>query len=78
MTPIKERLIGAITVMDNSDAEKIWNFILSKFDEKSLWDSIEEVEPTEDEIAIFEEYKNKKEEYQPYITHEELMKELEL
>lgn len=43
MTAVKERIIGAVTVMNNSDAEKFWNIILKDF--ATSWDDIEEEEP---------------------------------
>lgn len=38
----------------------------------------EEAEPDEDELKILKAYKNGDPEYQPAITHEELLKELGL
>ena len=48
MSAVKERILGAITVM------------------------------SEEEIAIINAYEDNHENYQPYITHEELKKELNL
>ena len=39
---------------------------------------IEEVEPEEDEKMIIDDYIEGKDEYQPAITHSELLKELNL
>ena len=41
MSNIKERIFGAVTVMSEEDAQKVWELILSTF---SL-DSIEQVLP---------------------------------
>lgn len=78
MTVFKERIIGAITVMNDSDAKKLWEIILKEFSDKSAWDNIEEDEPTEEELEILNAYKDGDEEYQPYVTHEELKKEFDL
>ena len=40
MTIAKERIIGAVTVMSDSDAENIWEIIQNQF--RSSWDDIEE------------------------------------
>lgn len=44
MTAIKEKIVGAVTVMSDTDAEEFWNIILQKYSPAS-WDDIEEVEP---------------------------------
>lgn len=31
MSTVKEKIFGAITVMSDSDAEKVWEFILNNF-----------------------------------------------
>ena len=31
MTAVKEKIIGAVTVMSEHDAEEFWNIILKKF-----------------------------------------------
>lgn len=50
MTAIKERIIGAVTVMNDSDAEKFWNIILDNF--TPSWDNIEEIEPDEFDLQM--------------------------
>lgn len=77
MRLVKERIIGAITVMSEEEAEKIWSIIQEKFADKSqTWDEIEEAEPTPEELEIIEKYKNGDDNYQPYILHEDLKKKL--
>jgi len=71
MSAVKERIFGAITVMDEEDAIKIWEIIRIQF-------SFPEDEPSEEEVRTFNAYKNGDDEYQPYISHEELVKELGL
>ena len=41
MTAIKERILGAISVMSDSDAEDVWAYIITRFPSRS-WDEIEE------------------------------------
>lgn len=77
MSNIKERIIGAITVLTDDDAEKIWYFLQENFPKKS-WDDIEEVEATEEEKQIISDYESGKDEYQPYMSHDEVLKELGL
>ncbi len=45
MIAVKERIIGAVTVMNERDAEAFWDIILEKF--TPSWSNIEEVEPDE-------------------------------
>ena len=37
MSAIKERILGAIAVMDDSDAKKVWNFVIEILSPRS-WD----------------------------------------
>ena len=71
MSAIKERILGAITIMSEEDALRIWEVI--KFQHGYSIDA-----PTDDEIAIINAYKNGDENYAPHITHEQLKKELGL
>ena len=70
MSIVKERLIGAVTAMPEVEAEKFWKMV----EQRAF--AIEEEEPTEEEMAIYTAYKNGDPEYQPFITHDELLKEL--
>lgn len=74
MSNIKERILGAITVMSDEDAEKVWNLIQATF----ALTNAEEVEPDADELEALNAYQNGKAEYQPVISHEDLIKELGL
>ena len=71
MSAAKERIIGAVTVMREEEAARIWDFIKVQF-------GFAEDEPSEDEIKIIQAYKNKDNEYQPYISNEELKQDLGL
>lgn len=50
MTAVKERIIGAVTVMNDHDAEKFWEIIVNSF--TPSWDNIEEVEPDEFDLQM--------------------------
>ena len=53
MSNVKERLLGAITVMNEEEAMRLWEFVLEL--SGNGWDAIEEVEPDEiicDEIDL--------------------------
>ena len=47
MSNVKERIFGAVTIMSDEDAEKVWNLIQATF----LLNNVEEVTPDPDEIA---------------------------
>ena len=71
MSAVKERILGAVTVMNEEDATKIWNIIKLHF-------SFSDEMPSEEEKAIILAYKNNDADYQPFISHEELKRELGL
>ena len=74
MSNIKERIFGAVTVMSEEDAQKVWELILSTF---SL-DSIEQVLPEPEEQAAINAYQNGDPVYQPSVSQEDLIRELNL
>lgn len=53
MSNVKERLLGAITVMNEEDAMRLWEFVLEL--SGNGWDSIEEVEPDEIDLQLIQE-----------------------
>ena len=57
MTAIKEKIIGAVTVMSDSDAEKFWEIILNKF-APATWDDIDEEAPDEIDLQMLKEIDN--------------------
>ena len=69
MSVVKERLFGAITVMSEEYAEKIWEIIKLQF-------AFPEEIPSEEEQAIICSYKNNEADYQPFISHDDLKREL--
>ena len=74
MSNVKERIIGAVTIMNEKDAQKVWDLIHGTF----ILNNAEEVEPDPEELEAIRACKAGDPEYQPYISHEELMKELAL
>ena len=72
MSNVKERILGAITIMSEKDAEKVWELIQATF----ILNNAEEVVPDSEELEALRAYQNGDPEYQPCITHDELMKEL--
>ena len=74
MSNIKERIFGAVTVMSEEDAQKVWELILSTL---SL-DSIEQVLPEPEEQAAINAYQNGDPDYQPSVSQEDLIRELNL
>lgn len=54
MTAIKERLIGAITMMDDEKAQALWDMIVIQYAPKS-WEDIHEEEPDAIDLQMLEE-----------------------
>lgn len=52
MSAVKEKIIGAVTVMSDSDAENFWNLIVKKY--SASWDDIEEETPDDTDIQMLE------------------------
>lgn len=50
MTAIKERIIGAVTIMSDSDAERFWEFIVKDFN--PAWDEVREAMPDEVDLQM--------------------------
>lgn len=76
MNAIKERIFGAITVMNDSDAEKVWNFVIENLSPKS-WEDIEEVTPDEWDLKMLDDI-DKYPDCHEFISQDELLKELDL
>lgn len=74
MTAIKERIIGAVTVMTDKDAEKIWNIIQATF----ALENAETVEPTEDELSALKAYQEGDSEFTTTLSSDDIMRELGL
>lgn len=78
MEAVKEKLIGAINLMSLEDATSLWEYIINSHALRTSLDSVDEVEPTDEELKILDAYENGDDAYQPYMSHESLKKELGL
>lgn len=76
MSNVKERIIGAVTVMDEQDAVKIWNIIITTFQKKE-WNNIPEELPDEIDLAMLDEIK-KDADCREFVSSDEAMKLLGL
>ncbi len=76
MNAIKERILGAVTMMNDTDAVKVWNFVVENLSPRS-WDDIEEVEPDEWDLKMLDEI-DKNPDCHEFISQEDLLKELNL
>ena len=56
MSNVKERLLGAITVMDEKAAQELWEYLRNLYDDP--WANIEEVEPDEIDLQMLREIEN--------------------
>ena len=54
MSYVKERILGAVTVMSEADAQIFWNTIQNYFSNKH-WDCIESVEPDEIDLQMLQD-----------------------
>lgn len=78
MTAIKERIIGAVSLMSDKEAEDFWNLIQNRYIIlPKNWDNIEEVEPDEIDLQMLEEIKADPD-CHSFVSSEEAMKELDL
>ena len=56
MSAVKERIIGAVTVMQEEDAELIWHIIQKKYAGRNIsWEDIEEIVPDEWDLEMLKE-----------------------
>lgn len=74
MSDIKERIIGAVTIMNEKDAEHFWEIIQVTF-QKREWASIPEEKPDDIDLAMLTEIENNPDCHE-YISSEAAMKEL--
>ncbi len=74
MSEVKERILGAVTIMSEQDAEKVWELIKSVFALSNAETDI----PDSEELKILEAYHNGDPDYQATISQEQLLKELNL
>ena len=77
MTAVKERIIGAVSIMSDKDADIFWHIIQKHFTAPDLFANIEEVEPDEVDLMMLKEIENNPDCHE-FISQEELLKELNL
>ena len=58
MTAVKERIIGAVSIMSDKDADIFWHIIQKHFTAPDLFANIEEVEPDEVDLMMLKEIEN--------------------
>lgn len=76
MSNIKERILGAITVMSDYDAQIVWELILNRFADIS-WDNVETDIPDEIDMQMLKEIKENPD-CQEFLSATDAMKELGL
>lgn len=74
MSNVKERILGAVTVMSEEDAKKVWELICATF----ILNNAEEEIPDPEELGAMNAYKAGDPDYQPSISQSELIEELGL
>lgn len=74
MSSIKERIMGAITMMDDAEAEAVWNFVIENLSPRS-WDNIKEVSPDEWDLKMLKDIESDSDCHE-FISQKELLKDL--
>lgn len=74
MSKTKERIIGAISIMNEQQAEKVWELIQATF----KLTNVEEVKPDNEELQALSAYHNGEADYQPIYSQEDVIAELGL
>ena len=81
MTAIKERIIGAVSLMSDQEAAIFWNLIQNRYIVTSKapknWENIEEVEPDKFDLLMLKEIEEDPDCHE-FISEEEMMAELGL
>lgn len=78
MSAVKERLIGAITIMTENEALLLWEDLKNSHTQRNNLSEVEETEPTEEEIKILDAFENGDPDYAPDTSIEDLKNELGL
>ena len=74
MNAVKERIIGAVSIMNDNDAKIVWDMITDIFPSRS-WSDIEEVEPDEVDLQMLREIATDPD-CSTFVSEEDAMKEL--
>ena len=72
MSNVKERILGAVTVLSEDDAQKVWDLICATF----ILNNAEEEIPDPEELEAMNAYKAGDPDYQPSCSQDDLRKEL--
>lgn len=78
MSAVKERLIGAITIMTENEALLLWEDLKNSYTQRNNLSEVEETEPTEEEIKILDAFENGDPDYATDTSIEDLKNELGL
>ena len=78
MSAVKERLIGAITIMTENEALLLWEDLKNSYTPRNNLSEVEETEPSEEEIKILDAFENDDPDYAPDTSIEDLKNELGL
>lgn len=76
MSNIKERIIGAVTIMREEDAAKVWSIIEETFNQKE-WNAIPQEAPDEIDMQMLADIKTDSD-CKEFVSSSEAMKELGL
>ncbi len=77
MSEIKERIVGALSIMSDEDAESVWAFIRDGYVVKTkTWDDIDEDEPDAAEMELIKKYNSDPTAFAPVVTHDDLRKQI--
>ena len=76
MSAIKERIMGAVAVMNDNEAEIVWDLIIHNFPLRS-WDTIETVAPDEWDRVMLREIHDDPD-CKKFVSSEAALKELGL
>lgn len=74
MSNIKERILGAVTIMSDNDANTLWKIIIENF---SNWENVEEVVPDETDIKMLNEI-SLNPDCASFVSQEDVLKDLGL
>lgn len=76
MSAIKERILGAVTMMDTSTAERLWGIISNEFaDSDASWDALPEVEPDAFDLSMLKAIEEDSD-CREFVSSEDAKKEL--
>ena len=77
MTAVKERIIGAVSIMSDKDADIFWHIIQKHFTAPDLFANIEEVEPDEWDKAMIKDIETNPD-CKEFVSEAEALRELGL